>query len=289
MAKVKKPGAYVSAEASTPRPKAMLWTAIGLLAAFIVMAVAVGLNPSAPFTQGLDSWWRGIIGASPTDTLHTGPLAMFFQYMGELPGAVVTIILIPLVLVIVGRWRSSLFFLSAAMFGPALISQVTKNLVDRPRPATDEALGLFGPLFMVDHGSFPSGHAVTAGAITFAIAALIPSARRTLRKIWWVIAALIMIGMMWQRTLINAHWLSDAIFGIIAGVVGTLLMWWAFWPLLRSDYGRPVWFLHRGAGSSEAGPRRAATDEPAPVAASTSSNETSAHETVTAPSQEASS
>mgnify|MGYP006341765573 FL=1 len=286
MAKQKKPGAYQSAEASTPRPKAMLWTAIGLLAAFVVMAFAVGLNPSAPFTQGLDAAWRGVIGASPDDTLHTGPLAMFFQYLGEIPGAVLTVLVIPIALVIVGRWRSSLFFLSAVMLGPALISQVTKNLVDRPRPATDEALGLFGPLFMVDHGSFPSGHAVTAGAVTFAVAALIPSGRRTLRKIWWVIGALIMVGMIWQRTLINAHWLSDAVFGLIAGVVGVLLMWWAFWPLLRADYGRPVWFLHRGERASEPGPLRAASDEPAPAPVSTT-----AHETVniTTTSQEASS
>ena len=44
--------------------------------------------------------------------------------------------------------------------GSGLFSQGMKNLVDRPRPAADETLGLFGPLFTVDHGSFPSGHAV---------------------------------------------------------------------------------------------------------------------------------
>ena len=53
-----------------------------------------------------------------------------------------------------------------------------------------------------------------------------------------------MLGMMWQRTLINAHWLSDTIFGLVAGAAGALLMWWAFWPLLQKDHGRPVWFLH---------------------------------------------
>ncbi len=237
---------YVSAEAATPRPARMLWTALVLLVLFVIMAVAVAADPSAPFTQGFDNWWRGVIGQSPSDTLYLGPIAMFFQYLGEIPGAVLTILVIPIALLIVGRWRSSLFFLSALIFGPLVISQVTKNLVNRPRPALDEAAGLYGPLFMVDHGSFPSGHAVTAGAIAFAVAALIPSSRHTLRKIWWVLAALLMVGMMWQRTLINAHWLSDAFFGVLAGVVGALLMWWVFWPLLRADYGRPVWFLHRG-------------------------------------------
>ncbi|MNJ04708.1 hypothetical protein D3C73_1655920 [compost metagenome] len=52
--------------------------------------------------------------------------------------------------------------------------------------------------------------------------------------------------MVWQRTLINAHWLSDTLFGLVAGVAGALLVWWAFWPLLQRDYGRPVWFCHLG-------------------------------------------
>src|SRR5690606_11360350 len=74
---------YRSAEAATPRPMAMLWLAVALLAAFVLMAVAVAVNPSAPFTQGLDDWWRGIIAQSPDDTLYRSPFAMFFQDLGQ--------------------------------------------------------------------------------------------------------------------------------------------------------------------------------------------------------------
>ena len=243
---------------------AMLWLAALLLAAFVLMAVAVAVNPSAPFTQGLDAWWRGIIGQGPDDTLYRGPVAMFFQDLGQIPGAILTIIVIPLVLVLFGRWRSALFFLAALLLCPLVLSQVTKNLVNRPRPAFDEAAGLAGPLFTVDHGSFPSGHAVTAGALAIAVAALIPPAHRALRAVWWVVAVLLVLGMMWQRTLINAHWLSDAFFGIVAGVVGALLMWWAFWRLLRADSGRPVWFLRRAQVEAEPIP----TDQPAADGAS---------------------
>ncbi len=258
-AEAPRPHRYRAPEAATPRPMSMLWLAVALFAAFVLMAVAVAVNPEAPFTQGLDNWWRGVIGQSPDDTLYRGPVAMFFQDLGQIPGAILTIIVIPLLLLIFGRWRSALFFLSALLLGPLVLSQVTKNLVDRPRPAFDEAAGLYGPLFTVDHGSFPSGHAVTAGALAIAVAALIPPARQALRTVWWVVAALLMLGMMWQRTLINAHWLSDAFFGLVAGVVGTLVMWWAFWPLLRADYGRPVWFLRRSRAEASNAP----TDEPA--------------------------
>ncbi len=227
----------------TPRPKVMLWWSLGLLAAFALMGVSVALNAAAPFTQPLDDWWRSIIGASPDSTFYRSPLPMFFQEFGAIPGAVATIILIPAGLATIGRWRSALFFLSVTAAGPILFSQLMKNLVSRPRPAADEALGLFGPLFQVDHGSFPSGHAVSAGAIVFGIAALIPASRHLGRRVWWILGVLIMVGMIWQRTLINAHWFSDAVFGIIAGASAALLMWWAFWPWLQRDYERRVWFL----------------------------------------------
>lgn len=230
----------------TTRPRQMLWWAVGLLGAFALMGVLVGINPSAPFTQPLDNWWRSVVGASPDSTLYKTAVPMFFQHLGEAPGALLTVIIVPAILALVGRWRTSLYFLSITFVGPGLFSQVMKNLVDRPRPATDEAMGLFGPLFTVDHGSFPSGHAVSAGAIAFGVAALIPIDRHLGRRIWWIAGALLMVGMIWQRTLINAHWFSDTIFGLSAGVAAALLMWWAFWPLLQRDYGRPVWFLHRG-------------------------------------------
>ncbi|MET0734734.1 MAG: phosphatase PAP2 family protein [Microbacterium sp.] len=228
------------------RPAALLGWALGLIAAFALMGVLVALNADAPFTQPVDAWWRAIVGAAPDGGSHTWWLPMFFQYLGEAPGALVMIILIPAGLAIVGRWRSALFFLSACLFSMGLLSQGMKNLVDRPRPAVDEILGLFGPLFSVDHGSFPSGHAVSAGVLVFAVAALIPPVHRIARTAWWIFGGLVMLGMMWQRTLINAHWLSDTFFGLAAGAAGALLMWWLFWPLLQKDHGRPVWFLHLG-------------------------------------------
>lgn len=228
------------------RPPTMLYFSFGLLAAFALMGMLVAINPAAPFTQPLDDWWRSIIGAAPDSTLYTSAVPMFFQHLGQAAGALVTVIIIPVALAVIGRWRSALFFVSASLLGPGVFSQVMKNLVDRPRPAADEALGLYGPLVMVDHGSFPSGHAVSAGVIAFAVAALIPPARVLARRIWWVAGTLLMLGMALQRTLINAHWLSDAAFGLAAGASAALLMWWAFWPLLQRDYGRPVWFAHLG-------------------------------------------
>jgi len=95
----------------------------------------------------------------------------------------------------------------------------------------------FSPLFSVDHGSFPSGHAVSAGILLVAVAAVLPPSKRLA---WWIVGGLIALGMVWQRTLINAHWFSDAVFGVIGGASATLVLWWAFSTLLAKDYGKPL-------------------------------------------------
>jgi len=218
----------------------MLWWALGLLAVFAAMGAAIAVDPSAPFPQPLDDAWRGLVGVGPDSGAYSWFLPMFFQLFGELPGVFVTVVVIPLALVLIGRWRSALFFLSVIALAPGLLSQAMKNLVDRPRPAADPILGLFEPLFSVDHGSFPSGHSISAAATAVSIAALIPPSRALARRAWWVIGALLMAGMAWQRTLVNAHWLSDTLVGLVTGAGAALLLWWAFWPWLHRDYGRPI-------------------------------------------------
>jgi undecaprenyl-diphosphatase len=204
------------------------------------MGIAIAPAPATPFTQPLDDAWRALIGVGADSGAYPRFVTMFFQQFGELPGVVVTVLLIPLALVLVGRWRSAVFFVSVIALGPGLLSQVMKNLVDRPRPIADATLGLSGPLFSVDHGSFPSGHSISAAAFAVSVAALIPPSRTLVRRAWWVLGLLLMLGMAWQRTLVNAHWLSDTLVGLVTRVGAALLMWWAFWPWLHREYGRPI-------------------------------------------------
>ncbi|MET4156465.1 phosphatase PAP2 family protein [Agromyces sp. PvR057] len=222
--------------AASKRPRALLVIGLIGLALFVVFGITVFQNVAAPLTQPLDDAWRRLVGASAVENV-SWIVPMFFQYLGELPGFALTILLIPIWLFIIRRWRSALFWLTAELVGNMVVSQVTKNLVDRPRPADDLVNNLFGPLFRVDHGSFPSGHAVSAGILIIAVAAVLPPAKR---RVWWIVAAIIGIGMIWQRTLINAHWFSDAVFGVIGGASATLILWWAFSTLIAKDYGKPL-------------------------------------------------
>lgn len=220
------------------RPRTMLGAGLAALVVFAAFATHVGLAPHHPFTQPMDDAWRRIIG-SPGPEL--GVVPMFFQELGEAPGFIAIGLLVPFGLLVMGRWRSALFSFLAAGVASTTLSQVTKNLVNRPRPEADAAHNLYAPLFSVDHGSYPSGHAVLVGALIVMIAAIIPAGRRS---VWWCVSVVLAIGIVWQRTLVNAHWLSDTFAGLLAGALAVVLVWWAFYPMIDKDYGRPIWFLH---------------------------------------------
>lgn len=226
--------ATVTTTATTTRPRLALRLGLAGLGLYVLLAAAMAATVDAPFSQGLDDAWRALVGAGSLDQVE-GPLPMFFQHFGEGAGALVYAILVPIVLLATRRWRTTLFWLSAMVVANGVVSQVVKHLVDRERPAADEAAGLAGPLFAVDHGSFPSGHSVTMGAFVVAVAALLPVAYR---RWWWGFGALLAAGMVWQRTLINAHWLTDALAGVLAGASAAALLWWAFAPLLAADRRR---------------------------------------------------
>ena len=65
--------------------------------------------------------------------------------------------------------------------------------------------------------SFPSGHAAYAGATAVALVLLFtaPGPRRAL---WWLLAALGIVGMAWSRTYLQVHWLSDVVAGALLGI-----------------------------------------------------------------------
>lgn len=225
------------------RSSGLLWTGVVLLVVVLAQAVAVLVNPSNPWTQGFDDAVRQIVGVGPKSHAYSWLFPMFFQHLGQPPGMISLGLAFPLLLALIGRWRTALFVLSVLLAAPGLVSQLLKNLADRPRPAADTALGLYGPLFQVDHGSFPSGHATTAGALAVILIALVPPAARSVRFGAGAVGAVLILGMIWQRTLVNAHWVSDAIAGSLAGVGVGLVMWWAFEPWLRRDYRKRPWFL----------------------------------------------
>jgi undecaprenyl-diphosphatase len=95
--------------------------------------------------------------------------------------------------------------------GEEILMNAVKILADRARPTFNPAAAALGP-------SFPSGHSATAAAF-YAGAALLLSRRRghVSRSVFTGIAVGIAVAVASSRVLLDVHWLSDVIAGLLLG------------------------------------------------------------------------
>ncbi|GAA2617600.1 MULTISPECIES: phosphatase PAP2 family protein [Streptomyces] len=208
-----------------PPGRGVLVTGLLLLGAAVLPALVVRSDVAEPPFQELDDRWLIWMGG-PHDGVYRA-LASALDLFGGPVGALLPLSLLILLLVR-RRWVSACFLLAAHVGGNTLVVQGLKHLVDRPRPAD--------PLVRVDHGSFPSGHAATAALLVVVLGALLVPAVR--RRAWWTGGAVFTLAMMWSRTWLHAHWLSDTVAGAAAGAGVGLLAWWLFGPALARERAR---------------------------------------------------
>jgi undecaprenyl-diphosphatase len=102
-------------------------------------------------------------------------------------------------------------FLLVLLAGEEILTNTVKALADRARPSFNPAAAGLGP-------SFPSGHSATAAAF-YAGAALLLSRRRghVARTVFTGIAVGVAVAVASSRVLLDVHWLSDVIAGLLLG------------------------------------------------------------------------
>ena len=132
-------------------------------------------------------------------------------------GATVTAILVCVALAVIEtvRTRSPWIvpFLVVLMVGNEILFTTIKQLANRARPTLNPAAAGLGP-------SFPSGHSATAAAL-YAGAALLLSRRHghVVRAVLTGVAVGLAVAVASSRVLLDVHWLSDVIAGLILGWV----------------------------------------------------------------------
>jgi membrane-associated phospholipid phosphatase len=191
----------VSGEEFFTRPRAAFWTGLALVGVVVAVAAVIPAGPLAA-----DQRWSEAMVDIQTSRLHD--LALIFNYLGRGLGRGVSLAAIGLALVAARRWQALPAFAVAETITPLAVNGL-KALVDRPRPpdAMLEATG----------SSFPSGHAAYAGATAIALLVLFTRPGSRERRAWAVAAAVVVAGMVWSRTYLSVHWLTDAVSGAILG------------------------------------------------------------------------
>ena len=196
-----------------PRRDTMVTATLALatVSLFALMATEAGQHLIQPLDDAflrwmvsLRTWWLTLV-------------AMVFNLVG------VTYVMAPIRLGIVAwlatqrRWWHFAAFLSAIVVSEISIG-VLKALYDRPRA--------LGSLVETSGSSFPSGHAVAASVTAVAaVIALLPEGSRRYR--WGAVAVAFSSLMGLSRAYLGAHWLSDAVAGVLLGTsiaLGTALV-----------------------------------------------------------------
>ena len=151
-------------------------------------------------------------------------------YVLELLGALLLVILIVapalqrsprLLLIAIGTRIQFLFF---AALVPILAGDVIKGMVGRGRPFVGGEANVFKFSHFAwteAYASFPSGHAVAAFALAFAVSAVWPRMRTAMMTYAFIIAV--------SRLVLLAHHASDVIAGALVGVIGAMFVryWFA--------------------------------------------------------------
>lgn len=185
------------------------------------------LVDSSPF--GIDRWWHSVVSTSR----GTGPyaVAVFFADVGGGIGAAACTGIAVAALLALRRPRDAASVGFALILGIAA-SELLKGLVLRPRPSD--------PLYPTLGSSYPSGHSMGAAALAVSVLLVIAELERTgarTTRVAALIAALWVVAMMWSRTALHVHWLSDTIAGALLGAAVAFLsrrLW-----LGSSKPGRP--------------------------------------------------
>jgi membrane-associated phospholipid phosphatase len=209
MSRVSRPEEPEQALLAAPGRDTVVTAAV--LAVTAVVFAAVADHGLLAHIQRLDDAWLRLMISG-----RSAPITAVAKVLNVLGLVYVTL---PVRLAIAGylalrrRWWHLAAFAGAVVLSEILIGTL-KGIYDRARPP--------GSLVTTSGASFPSGHAIAASVtVVAAVIALVPPGRR--RAAWGAIAAGFSVLMGLSRAYLGAHWLSDAIAGILLGTSCALL------------------------------------------------------------------
>jgi len=191
-----------------PEPHRAIVLVVGVLAtvAFVVLRFAVALGGHDPLPA--DLWWHNLMASTLTD------VGVVVAWVPAIVGGTIGMIVIGILLVAIFWWRGRRW--DAATLATAIIVVVAIGapmaaVIARVRPEDSLAESVAT--------SFPSGHTAVATTMAVTLGLLLR------RWYVWLLGALWVLYMMWSRTYLHAHWLSDVVAGLLEGIAVATLVW----------------------------------------------------------------
>lgn len=191
------------------RTRWLLVTAVAAVAVYA--ALWIGYAMRWPWLDGLDTTGLAIpyryLSAHPAWVIAWN---VFCEVLGPFAFRLLALVLI--VVALVRRRRRLALFLLLTIELSAVVTEVAKALVNRPRPDTALVHAL--------SSSFPSGHAVGVMVAVLALTVLVwPTLHPPLRKWWAAVGVLIVVAIGVGRVVLNVHHPSDVVAGWALGYV----------------------------------------------------------------------
>ncbi|MET0735840.1 MAG: phosphatase PAP2 family protein [Microbacterium sp.] len=197
-----------STVSATPDARRAVALIVGIAAAvaFVTLRLVVALGDHDPLAA--DLWWHDLMVAT-----SSAPL-VFVAWIPAIVGGTIGMIVVGLLLIAVFLWRRRRWdaaTLAIAMVVVVAIGAPMAAVIARSRPADSLAERMAT--------SFPSGHTAVATTVAVVLALL-------LRRGWvWGAGVVWVLLMMWSRTYLQAHWLSDVVAGFLEGIAVATLVW----------------------------------------------------------------
>lgn len=200
----------ISTDIPEPDARRTIVLIIGVVATvlFVILRFVVALGDHEPLA--IDVWWHDLMVATLTDP------GVVIAWIPGIVGGTLGMIIIGILLVALFLWRKRRWdaaTLAIAMVVVVAIGAPMAAIIARVRPADSLAESVAT--------SFPSGHTAVATTVAITLGLLLR------RWYVWVIGAAWVVLMMWSRTYLHAHWLSDVVAGMLEGAAVACLVWCA--------------------------------------------------------------
>ena len=193
-------------------------------ALFAALAAWIGAGTDPPrVDRAVATWAGGNVSAATRHVLDT------VTWLGSIWVVVPLAVVLAATELLRGRRPLGVLFIAAIVGGEDLLSNVLKQIVDRPRPAFNPAAATLGT-------AFPSGHTTTAAAFYAGAAVLLAAGTtRTTRAALACAALAITVIVGASRILLDLHWLTDVLGGLLLGWGWFALCWIALDAAQRRD------------------------------------------------------